>query len=432
MATRLLLPRAQRVNLDGRPLAGAKLLTYVTGTSTPKPVFTDPALTTAHTNPVIADASGTFPSMYPEGGNYRLVLTDANDVIIYTDDDVEGQPATGGGSGGFIDARRNRIVNGAMQISQQNGTSNVDTTTLTNYTLDQWAAVLSTTPGGTLRVAQVASVTPAGSPFRLRATTQVADATIAAGDFYTIQQPIEGTMVPDLRWGTASARQILLRFMVRSSQAGSFGLSISNSALNRSWVTLVTIAPGEINTDLLRQITIPGDVSGTWLTDNGLGLSVRFCLAAGTTFQGATGWQAGNILTTSSANNFMATGAATLEISDVALYVDPSGTGTFPNYEVPAFDDELRRCWRYYEQVRNFWVGQIVAGAAYFALSFFSAPKRITPVSASISQAGAGNGGLNTRTVAALETNTLVAGGTATGTVNGGGWSDIWGISARF
>lgn len=381
MATRLLLPRAQRVNLDGRPLAGAKLLTYVTGTSTPKPVFTDPALTTPHTNPVIADASGTFPSMYPEGGNYRLVLTDANDVILYTDDDVEGQPATGGGSGGFIDARRNRVVNGAMQISQQNGTANVDTTTLTNYTLDQWAAVLSTTPGGTLRVAQVASVTPAGSPFRLRATVQVSDGTLAAGDFYTIQQPIEGTMVPDLRWGTASARQVLLRFMVRSSQSGSFGLSITNSARNRSWVTLVTIAPAEINTDLVREIPIPGDISGTWLTDTGVGLWLRFCLAAGTTFRGATGWQAGDILTTSSAANFMATGSATFEISDVALYVDPAATGTFPNYEVPRFDDELIRSQRYWRPLTMDMIANAAAVGNFFGhFTTFAPVMRIAPI----------------------------------------------------
>lgn len=368
MATRLLLPRAQRVNLDGRPLSGAKLFTYVTGTSTPKPVYTDPALTTPHANPVIADASGTWPSMYPEGGLYRLVLTDAADVVIYTDDDVEGATTNGTGGGSAVDARRNRIVNGAMQISQQNITNNVDATTGTNWTLDQWAAFLSTTPGGTLRVAQVASLTPGGSPFRLRATVQANDTSIAAGDFYTIAQPIEGSIVPDLRWGTASARQVLLRFMLRSSQAGTFGLSITNSAKNRSYVTLVTIAPGEINTDLLREIAIPGDTSGTWLTDTGVGMTIRFAMAAGTTFQGATGWQAGDIMSTSSANNFMATGSATLEISDVALYLDPDATGTFPDYEVPNFGDELVRCQRFYEKSYDFSVAPGTAASLNGAL----------------------------------------------------------------
>lgn len=87
---RLLLPRSQTVGADGRPISGAKLYTYLTGTSTPKPVWTDAGLTIAHTNPVEADASGRFPAMFLEAGDYRTVLTDANDVTIHTDDPVEG------------------------------------------------------------------------------------------------------------------------------------------------------------------------------------------------------------------------------------------------------------------------------------------------------------------------------------------------------
>lgn len=91
MTKRLLLPRSQAVGLDGRPLAGAKLYTFVTGTSTPKAVFTDAGLSVAHTNPVIADAAGRFPAMFLAVGDYRTVLTDAADVTIATDDPVEGQ-----------------------------------------------------------------------------------------------------------------------------------------------------------------------------------------------------------------------------------------------------------------------------------------------------------------------------------------------------
>jgi hypothetical protein len=91
MTKRLLLPRSQVVGLDGRPLAGAKLYTYATGTATPKPVWTDAALTVAHLNPVVADAAGRFPAMFLAVGDYRTILTDAADVTISTDDPVEGQ-----------------------------------------------------------------------------------------------------------------------------------------------------------------------------------------------------------------------------------------------------------------------------------------------------------------------------------------------------
>jgi hypothetical protein len=246
---------------------------------------------------------------------------------------------------------RNRIVNGSMQISQERGTTLVDVTTGAAYTVDQWQAVLSTTPGGTLRIQQVASVTPSGSPFRLRHTAQAADASIAAGDFYGITYPIEGQMIADARLGTASARQIVLRFGVRSSLAGTFGVRFTNGANTRAYVTTITIAGGEINTDLVRTVVIPGDTAGTWLTDTGMGLQLTITLAAGTTWQGTAGsWQGSNITTTSSQTNFMGTASATFELFDVGLYVDPLAIGVAPPFEVPDFADELLRCHRYFRK----------------------------------------------------------------------------------
>jgi hypothetical protein len=352
MAKRLLLPRSQVVGLDGRPISGAKLYTYTTGTSTPKAVYTDAALTVAHANPVIADSAGRFPAMFLGAGDYKTELRDAADTVIATDDPVEGDDAAAAEdiATAALAARRNRLVNPAMQISQQYGTSNTDCTTGSTYVLDQWIGFLSSTPGGTLRVAQVASVTPGGSPYRLRATavSGSTDTSLAAGDFYTIQQPIEGQMIADARLGSASAKQLLLRLGVRSSIAGTFGVSLGNSATNRSWVGLLTITAGEINTDLERTFTLPGDTAGTWLTDTGVGAYVRVCLAAGTTWQGAADWQAGNLLTTSGQTNFMATGSATFELFDCGFYVDTSGAGVFPPWEMPDAAEELRRCQRYF------------------------------------------------------------------------------------
>jgi len=249
------------------------------------------------------------------------------------------------------DTYRNRIVNPAMQISQEYGSTLVDVTTGGVYTVDQWGVALNVTPGGTLRVQQVASATPGGSPFRLRHTAQVADASIAAGDVYIIVQNIEGQMIADARFGTASARQIVIRFGVRSSLAGTFGVLLTNSAYNRSYVTTITIAGGEINTDLVRTVVIPGDTSGTWLTDTGIGLALHITLAAGTTFQTTAGsWQAGNFMTTSAQTNFMGTASATFELFDVGLYVDALAIGVAPPFEVPAWDADFRACQRYWRQ----------------------------------------------------------------------------------
>jgi microcystin-dependent protein len=102
MPNRLLLPRSQVVGADGRPIVGAKLYTYVTGTSTPKDTYTTAALSITHANPVVSDAAGRFPAVFLTTGNYRTVLTDENDVTIADDADVEGLETAAGSSSGTI------------------------------------------------------------------------------------------------------------------------------------------------------------------------------------------------------------------------------------------------------------------------------------------------------------------------------------------
>jgi hypothetical protein len=71
-------------------LAGAKLHFTQTGTSTPQNVYTNEALTIAHSNPVVADASGVFAPIYldPTLPSYRVLFTTAADVTIYQVDGI--------------------------------------------------------------------------------------------------------------------------------------------------------------------------------------------------------------------------------------------------------------------------------------------------------------------------------------------------------
>ena len=96
MSKRLLPTRWQRLGPDGRPLAGARLYTYVTGTSTPKSTFTDAGLTVAAANPLVADANGTFPQVFLAAGDYKMELRDASETVIATDDPVDGNDAAAG------------------------------------------------------------------------------------------------------------------------------------------------------------------------------------------------------------------------------------------------------------------------------------------------------------------------------------------------
>lgn len=76
-------------------MAGAKAYFYITLTSTPKDTYSDFALTTPNTNPVVADANGVFQKIYLKNDvRYRLTLKTSADALIYTEDDIAGPVLT--------------------------------------------------------------------------------------------------------------------------------------------------------------------------------------------------------------------------------------------------------------------------------------------------------------------------------------------------
>lgn len=87
---------------SGNPLAGGKLYTYVAGTTTPKATYTDSGLGTPNANPVILNSRGEA-SVWLSGA-YQLVLKDASDVTIYSQDNV-------------TDALTNSTISGTLTIS---------------------------------------------------------------------------------------------------------------------------------------------------------------------------------------------------------------------------------------------------------------------------------------------------------------------------
>jgi len=76
-------------DLDGQPLSGGLLNFYEAGTTNREPVYSDEALTTALSNPVVADSQGRFPTMYMQKIDYKIVLTDSSGVTIKTLDNAD-------------------------------------------------------------------------------------------------------------------------------------------------------------------------------------------------------------------------------------------------------------------------------------------------------------------------------------------------------
>lgn len=83
-----LLPeiRWRAIDENGEVLPGAQLYSYAAGTSTPQSTYSDSALTTPNTNPVVADAGGLFGPIFLSATGYKFRLDDEDDVTIWTQD----------------------------------------------------------------------------------------------------------------------------------------------------------------------------------------------------------------------------------------------------------------------------------------------------------------------------------------------------------
>ena len=88
-------PKLQFFANDGNFLAGGKLYTYAAGTSTPLATYTDYTATQYNSNPIILNSRGET-SVWLGSSRYKFVLKDANDVEIWTQDNLAGSVGADG------------------------------------------------------------------------------------------------------------------------------------------------------------------------------------------------------------------------------------------------------------------------------------------------------------------------------------------------
>jgi len=88
MASLTPTPKQQFFDSNGNPLVLGKVYTYAGGTTTPIATYTSQAADTANTNPIILDSRGMANIWLQPTIAYKYVITDANDVLQYTTDNI--------------------------------------------------------------------------------------------------------------------------------------------------------------------------------------------------------------------------------------------------------------------------------------------------------------------------------------------------------
>jgi hypothetical protein len=237
---------------------------------------------------------------------------------------------------------RNRIINGDMRIDQRNAGASV-TPTSNSYTLDRWTYAATQASKFSLQQ-NAGSVTPPVGFVNYLGLTSLSAYSILTSDLFGFQQRIEGFNTSDLAWGTANADSVTLSFWVRSSLTGTFGGAVRNHDASRSQPFSYTVSAA--NTWEYKTVTLVGDTSGTWLTTNGLGISLFFSLGAGSTVSNTPGtWYAGSFVAPTGSTSVVGTSGATLYITGVQL---EKGTVATP-FERRPFGMELALCQRYFQ-----------------------------------------------------------------------------------
>ena len=236
---------------------------------------------------------------------------------------------------------KNRIINGAMIIDQRNGGASTTPTTSGDwYAADRWtynvtqSSKFSSQKSSTAQVGFINSIL----------ITSLSAYSVVSSDVFAMTQHIEGLNVFDLGWGTANAQTVTLSFQVRSSLTGTFGGALQNSARDRSYPFSYTISAA--NTWETKTVTISGDTSGTWLTTNGIGITVRFGIGMGSTYSGTAGtWAAADYRSATGATSVVGTNGATFYITGVQL--EKGSTAT--SFDYRPYGTELALCQRYFQ-----------------------------------------------------------------------------------
>ncbi len=93
-------PYQQFFDSNGEPAAGYQLFTYAAGTTTKQNTYSDSALSTANSNPIVLNSAGACTMYWIAGGSYKLVLATPSDTDpptspVWTRDNLASVPLSG-------------------------------------------------------------------------------------------------------------------------------------------------------------------------------------------------------------------------------------------------------------------------------------------------------------------------------------------------
>lgn len=285
--------------------------------------------------------------------------------------------ASGGGS-------KNMVINGDMRIDQRNSGSALSAHNANLFPVDRFRCLENT--DGSFSMQRVADA-PTGFEYSLKFTVTGTDTSLTTNQFTRALHPIEGHNTSHLNWGTSNAKTCTLSFYVKSSVAGQYYINIFNNSATRAMVKGYTIDAA--NTWEKKEITIIGDQTGTWETNNLAGIYIGWSQGSGPTYHTTTldAYQSAFVMVKSDQTNLTATNGATWQLTGVQFELGEKAT----DFEHKSYAEELAKAQRYYYKLPIASYGpylcQYTSGNR-FSHFWHPVPMRATPTSTTTLSSG--------------------------------------------
>ena len=245
-------------------------------------------------------------------------------------------------NGGQISGRRNKVINGAMQVAQR-GTSDSGITA-SEYADGPDRYKLGGSSFGTVTVSQ-STDSPDGFSNSYKVDVTTANGSLSAGSLLEIQTSFEGQDVQAFAKGSSSAKEYTLSFYVKSTKTGTYVVMLFDHDNSRMCCKTYTVSDTNWNRYTL---TFPADTTGAFGNDNAKSMSIKFALVAGTTFTSGTlqtTWGSGGNATSRGGQvNFADNTSNDWYLTGVQLEVGSQATA----FEHRSYGEELALCQRYY------------------------------------------------------------------------------------
>lgn len=339
----------------------------------------------------VVDMNGTTDYIeafaFSQGGAGRLFSGDAAGTLTYLRATLlTASPTSVPASAAPFDALayNGMQVNGAMDVSQEKGTSG--TSISGGFIVDRWALSMV----GTMGVTASQVNTPGrfyGLPNMIAISVSAAQAVLGTSDTCCIYGGIEGYRIARLGWGLANPQPITIGFWTAHHRTGTYSVAVQNGAVTRTYVT--TYTQNVADASEYKTITIPGCPDGAWDATNGIGMYVVFMNASGAPANSTNNWSLSTSATAPGQVNGVGTTSDVFRITGIMILPGTDAPSAARSaLMLRTYEQELRICKRYWQKLGGsstgdiFYSGYQAAGSGIGGTLNYEVEMRAIPTSA--------------------------------------------------